>query len=131
MAMWNDDAIIKMQDAVPCGEGGKGKGVFPAAIYKSRDGNPDRTLKWLEDFNEEFCKHRPEDYYNKFAQLLRSSAWDSEKYNLGNDRLHEWSVMPEDYTWGAKHLYTLNIDGSVSYKKLKELKGKPWEEVQV
>ena len=113
--MWNNDCIIKIEE-------------FEASkIYKASDGSPDKTLQWLKDFNEHFCKYRPEDTYYKIAQLLRSSIKDAEKYGLDTSDLTGWGLMNYDYDWGAKHEYTLHHNGTVSYRKLKDIKPKPEE----
>ncbi len=83
-----------------------------AAIYKHWDGNPGSTLKWLEDFNKDFAKERGTDNDYKFAQLLRSSVRDAEKYHL-DDSLHTgWGVIqPDDFE--CNYTYVLMEDGTV------------------
>ena len=92
------------------------EGVDYAKVYKHWDGYPDATLKWLEEFNRNFTNNRGDDPIYKFAQLLRSSARDAEKYNLDASLHTGWGVVGFDEHWGAEFEYTLHKDGSVTYK---------------
>ena len=92
------------------------EGVNYAKVYKHWDGYPDATLKWLEEFNNDFSKNRGEDSIYKFAQLLRSSARDADKYELDASLHTGWGVVPIDEHWGEEFEYTLHKDGEVTYK---------------
>jgi len=88
------------------------EGFRTAELYKHWDGSPNSTLKWLQDFNESFTESRGHDKNYKFAQLVRSSAIDAEKYNLDSSRDTGWGVFPV----GSAHfdyLYRLRKDGRV------------------
>ena len=90
------------------------------AVYKHWDGYPEATLKWLEDFNKDFIKRRGVDPQYEFAQLLRSSARDAEKYNLDDSRHTGWGVIKislyyakRDYEGSDNYVYLLKKDGTV------------------
>ena len=81
-------------------------------LYKHWDGYPDSTLPWLEKFNKEFASQRGDDPPYKFAQLIRSSAFDADEFQLDQSRNTGWGV----FTKGSTHydfLYTLKADGTV------------------
>ena len=92
------------------------EGINYAKVYKHWDGYPDATLGWLRVFNHEFTKERGDDAEYKFAQLLRSSARDAEKYNLDASLHTGWGVIPFEDNWSEEFEYTLHKDGSVTYK---------------
>ena len=92
------------------------EGIDYAKIYKHWDGYPDATLKWLQDFNKDFSENRGEDANYKFAQLLRSSARDAEKYQLDASLHTGWGVIPIDENWSEEFEYTLHTEGEVTYK---------------
>ena len=94
------------------------EGYSTAKLYKHYDGYPEATLQWLKDFNEDFCKNRGDDPTYKFAQLIRSSAFDAEKYSLDDSRHTGWGVYPISTNVGEDYAYTLMKDGSVSVKSL-------------
>jgi len=89
------------------------EGYKVAKLYKHWDGYPDGTLKWLEDFNKDFVENRGDDDEYKFAQLIRSSAFDCEKYHLDPSRHTGWGVLPLSSKCGAQYKYRLMKDGSV------------------
>ena len=94
------------------------QGINYAKVYKHWDGYPEATLQWLQDFNNQFNKERGMDDPNyKFAQLLRSSARDADKYNLDASRVAGWGVLPFDNNSWEEYEYTLTPD-SVSVKKI-------------
>ena len=95
----------------------KVEGVTYAKVYKYWDGYPEATLGWLEDFNMDFQEHRGIDPQYKFAQLLRSSLADSEKYGLDSSRYTGWGVMAYMDDAGEDYEYTLNNDGTVTTTK--------------
>ena len=67
----------------------KVEGLKGVCVYKHWDGYPKGTLPWLKDFNKKFTEERGfDDPEYKFAQLLRSSAFDCKKFNLGKDNTH-------------------------------------------
>jgi len=94
------------------------EGTEIAKLYKHWDGEPDCTLPWLKDFNEDFKKHRGIDPSYKFAQLVRSSIRDAEKYNLDSDKHTGWGIVEFNADWGAEYEYTLLENGEVNYKKV-------------
>ncbi len=53
-----------------------------AKVYKHWDGYPEHMLQWLTEFNVDFSKNRGDDAAYKFAQLLRSSVRDDDRYHL-------------------------------------------------
>lgn len=91
------------------------EGLDFAKVYKHFDGYPSATLEWLQEFNKEFTDKRGDDENYKFAQLLRSSYRDAEKYNLDNSICSGWGVMPYDCECCEDYEYTLHSDGTVTY----------------
>ena len=94
------------------------EGVDNIYVYKHWDGYPDATLQWLKDFNESFKRNRGDDSSYKAAQLLRSSAFDAEKYVLDASKYTGWGVFTE-YNGGGvdvDYIYKLMKDGSVGAK---------------
>ena len=89
------------------------EGVEYAKVYKHWDGYPEATLKWLEEFNREFTESRGDDTYYKFAQLLRSSIFMGEKFNLDQSKDTGWGVIPYNQSMGTEYCYILKTDGSV------------------
>jgi len=92
-------------------------GLKGVCVYKHWDGFPENTLPWLKDFNKKFTEERGEDPEYKFAQLLRSSAFDCKKFNLGKDRATGWGVLPikdNNIALDIAYVYTLKKDGSVN-----------------
>lgn len=103
------------------------KGFDGVALYKHYDGYPEATLQWLKDFNESFVKNRGDDDEYKFAQLIRSSAFDCEKYGLDENRYTGWGVIltpsllnPNGFICGSEFIYTLYKDGTVKFKQISE-----------
>jgi len=82
-------------------------------LYKHFDGYPEATLAWLEYFNQKFVKNRGCDPEYKFAQLIRSSSKDAEKFNLDDSEETGWGVYCPD-SIGCSYTYVLNEDGSVT-----------------
>jgi len=93
------------------------EGFEIAKIYKHWDGYPEATAEWLEEFNSGFKQKRGDDTSYKFAQLLRSSAFDCEKYNLDDSRFTGWGVVMYHADCGADFEYTLHLNGDVSFIK--------------
>ena len=95
----------------------KVEGLKGVCVYKHWDGYPEGTLPWLKSFNDEFTKERGNDPEYKFAQILRSSAFDCEKFNLGKDRATGWGVIPLksniDIPFDIAYVYILKKDGKV------------------
>jgi hypothetical protein len=89
------------------------EGYKVAKLYKHWDGYPEATLQWLEDFNKDFVENRGDDTEYKFAQLIRSSAFDCEKYGLDASRHTGWGVVGFNGDCGANYQYRLMKDGSV------------------
>lgn len=87
------------------------------SLYKHWDGYPDATLAWLKKFNEEFTKERGKDPEYKFAQLIRSSAFMQEEFNLDPSTYTGWGVIPYRK---AEYNYLLEDDGAVSIGYIKE-----------
>lgn len=95
----------------------KVEGMKGVAVYKHWDGYPSGTFPWLKKFNKTFTKERGDDSEYKFAQLLRSSAFDCEEFGLGKDRATGWGVIPhksnEDTAFDIAYIYILKKDGKV------------------
>jgi len=83
-------------------------------LYKHYDGYPEGTLPWLEKFNAEFTSVRGDDTSYKFAQLIRSSAYDCEEFDLDSSRTTGWGVISIDDDCWEDFTYTLHADGTVS-----------------
>jgi hypothetical protein len=98
----------------------KVEGVNYAKVYKHFDGYPSATLKWLEDFNKDFTENRGNDPEYKFAQLLRSSSRDAEKYGLDDSDYTGWGVMKYADDWNEEYEYTLHKDGTTTYTYIYE-----------
>ena len=96
----------------------KVEGVNYCKLYKHFDGYTSATLEWLEDFNKDFTVNRGDDPEYKFAQLLRSTVRDQEKYDLDDSQYTGWGVMPYDGGWGEEFQYRLNTDGTVSWNEV-------------
>ena len=92
------------------------EGIDFAKIYKHWDGYPEAMLKWLEEFNKDFTKKRGDDPEYKFAQLLRSSSRDAEKYELDSSKYTGWGVIPYNEDYGVDYEYILHKNGNVTYK---------------
>ena len=92
------------------------EGVEFAKVYKHWDGYPGATLEWLKAFNKDFEEKRGTDSSYKFAQLLRSSARDVEKYDLDDSNYTGWGVIEYDAQCGEDYEYMLYNDGKVTYK---------------
>ena len=90
------------------------EGYNVAKLYKHWDGYPEATLQWLEDFNREFVRTRGDDPEYKFAQLIRSSAFDCEKYGLDPSRSTGWGVLEMSSGNVGQYQYRLMKDGSVN-----------------
>lgn len=93
-------------------------GIMFAKVYKHYDGNPESTLAWLKEFNEDFSKERGDDPEYKFAQLLRSSIRDAAFFNLDDSKHTGWGVIPYCMKYGADYEYTLHEDGKVTVQEL-------------
>jgi hypothetical protein len=89
------------------------EGYKVAKLYKHWDGNPKATLEWLEDFNKDFVEKRGYDPEYKFAQLIRSSAFDCEEYGLDSSRYTGWGVVKFNDGYASVYQYRLMKDGSV------------------
>jgi hypothetical protein len=89
------------------------EGYKVAKLYKHWDGYPSATLQWLEDFNKDFVENRGDDPSYKFAQLIRSSAFDCEKYELDASRHTGWGVVGFNDDYDADYRYRLMKDGTV------------------
>ncbi len=68
----------------------KVEGLPNVALYKHWDGNPEATLPWLQKFNKEFTEKRAFDPNYKFAQLIRSSAFDQKEFRLDGSKETGW-----------------------------------------
>ena len=96
----------------------KVEGIDLVKVYKHHDGYPEATLKWLQSFNEDFTKNRGDDPEYKIAQLLRSSAFHAELFELGKSVHTGWGVIPRDSDAGEEFEYVLHKDGNVSFKSI-------------
>ena len=93
-------------------------GVDYAKVYKHWDGYPEATLPWLKSFNKSFAESRGDDPQYKFAQLLRSSAFDCEKFDLDPSDTTGWGVVKFGDDCGTEYTYTLKADGSVEVQEI-------------
>ena len=87
-------------------------------VYKHSDGYPKAILGWLEDFNRDFKKNRGFNPNYKFAQLLRASVRDADKYNLSHNKYTGWGVVDMHEDVGEEYIYLLKNNGDVLYKKV-------------
>ena len=94
--------------------------------YKHWDGYEEATLPWLEEFDRTFAKTRGIDPDYKLAQLLRSSAWDADKFNLDKSRDTGWGIVPIKADMWEEYEYHLHADGSVSVKTGNDIKRKTY-----
>lgn len=94
------------------------EGVDYAKVYKHWDGYPDATLKWLKEFNQDFYNERGDDAEYKFAQLLRSSSRDAERFGLDASLHTGWGVVPFNIGCLEEFEYILQKDGSVTYQAM-------------
>ena len=92
------------------------EGQSSVKVYKHWDGYEEATLPWLEEFNKTFAKTRGDDPDYKLAQLLRSSAFDAEKFQLDKSRNTGWGIVPIDADMWEEYEYFLRHDGSVDCK---------------
>lgn len=90
-------------------------GIDTVKVYKHWDGYPKATLPWLCAFNKAFTKERGDNPDYKFAQLLRSSAFDSVKYKLDASAYTGWGVVDISDDVGEEHEYHLLADGTVKH----------------
>jgi len=95
-------AIIKVE----------GLGLGDIGVYKHWDGFPDATMPWLEAFNKKFTEMRGDDPQYKIAQLLRSSARDSEEFDLDASYSTGWGIVDTNQC-AADYTYTLMRNGTV------------------
>jgi hypothetical protein len=93
------------------------EGVNYAKIYKHWDGYPEGMSSWLEEFNTNFNKERGNNPEYKFAQCLRFSEREGNRFNLDMSAYTGWGVIPFDDDCFAEYEYTLT-DKKVKLKKL-------------
>ena len=93
------------------------EGVDYCKLYKHWDGYEDATLPWLKEFNEKFTAARGDDPIYKMAQLIRSSVFDGEKFELDLSKDTGWGVTPID-EYEGEYEYLLKIDGTVTVKRV-------------
>ena len=93
------------------------EGVDFAKIYKHWDGYPEAMVDWLNEFNNHFNKERGDDPEYKFAQLLRFSQREGEKFGLDMSDTTGWGVIPIDSSYWAEYEYILTNKG-VTINKL-------------
>jgi hypothetical protein len=84
-------------------------------LYKHWDGYPKAMIPWLQSFNKRFTSARGSDPEYKFAQLIRSSAFDCNEFDLDPSKSTGWGVVPKHNGMGEEFIYTLHNDGSVTY----------------
>ena len=93
------------------------EGMTPI-VYKHWDGYPKAMIPWLTEFNKTFTKKRGDDPSYKFAQLLRSSVMEADKYQLDNDKFTGWGVIESFQDLGQEYNYLLKTDGSIVYTEI-------------
>jgi hypothetical protein len=94
------------------------EGIKYAKVYKHCDGYPEATLEWLQDFNKTFNTKRGDDPQYKFAQLLRSSAREADRYDLDPSDVTGWGVAPYDANMWQEYNYLLKADGTVEVEEI-------------
>jgi len=94
------------------------EGVDYANIYQHYDGYPENTLKYLVAFNKDFKENRGDDPQYKFAQFLRFTVRESEKYQIDNSKYTGWGVIPVNTDYGQEYEYLLKRDGTVTYTEV-------------
>ncbi len=103
----------------------KVEGLNLVQLYKHFDGYKSATLPWLEKFNVQFAQERGDDPEYRFAQLIRSSAFDTAEFDLDPSRTTGWGVVPYGSDYGQEFEYTLLKNGSVEvlevYTKIKSI----------
>lgn len=92
------------------------EGFETAVVYKHWDGYPEGMLDWLNAFNKDFVENRGNDLPYKFAQLLRFSAKNADKFNLDNSDYTGWGVYGKNEI-DSQYTYILKQDGSVTVCK--------------
>ena len=92
-------AIIKLPD-------------LNVVLYKHCDGHPESTAEWLMRFNRECTRDHDCNY--KFAQLVRSSAFDCEEFGLDSSRNSGWGIYKKGIDLGQEYEYTLHRRCKVS-----------------
>lgn len=92
------------------------EGFKVAELYKHWDGHSRETLPWLKEFNERISAEENVLPSEKFAQLLRSSAKDGEKFRLDPSIHTGWGVLPQG-RGSYQYLYVLKADGTVSVRR--------------
>lgn len=92
------------------------EGVDFAQVYMHNDADTNATLGWLEDFNREFTDKRGDEPEYKFAQLLRSSSFES--HDLSYSLFIGWAIKPFGVNMGQIFEYTLKKDGTVTRLEL-------------
>lgn len=96
------------------------EGIGYAGLYKHWDGYPEATLPWLKEFNESFPKRGLE---YKFAQLVRSSASQAQRFKLDDSTTDGWGIVanPKNDLYQKNmdidYIYDLKLDGTVTVKK--------------
>lgn len=103
------------------------EGVDYASIYKHYDGYPEGMLPWLKDFNKANGNNSP-DY--KFAQLLRSSAFKGEEFNLDPSTSNGYGVIPFDADYGQEYEYVLCKNKSIEVYHRGRLEGIVFDELE-
>jgi hypothetical protein len=73
-------------------------------LYKHWDGYPSATLPWLLNFVEKFDR---DDKEYMFAQLIRSSAFDAEEFNLDKSRTTGWGVVSRNENCCEEYRYII------------------------
>lgn len=92
------------------------EGVNFAKIYKHWDGYPDAMVDWLNEFNNHFNEKRGHDPEYKFAQLLRFSQREGQRFGLDMSNTTGWGVVPIDSDCSAEYEYILKKDGVIINK---------------
>lgn len=90
---------------------------FSPVLYKHYDGYPESTLEWVTDFHKEFIVKRGWDKEYEFAQLIRSSSFDAERYSLDTSKQTGWGVYTSSHGIYWEFKYTLLKNGSVTVEE--------------
>lgn len=91
------------------------QGLPQVELFVHRVISVDLFEEWLREFNEAFCNERGFDPQYKFAQLLRSSVFDADKFAIDTNCIYGWEVLPQCNIEDSSHdyLYILNNDGTI------------------
>lgn len=85
-------------------------------LYIHYDGYPSNIMPWVESFHARFLAERGWDAEYEFAQLIRSSVFDADQFNLSKDKTCGFGVnVISDYnSYNTNYTYVLMKDGTIT-----------------